>query len=31
VALPGLSQPIQVIGLDTAWLTGDDHDAARYD
>ncbi|HWO18301.1 MAG TPA: PQQ-binding-like beta-propeller repeat protein [Kofleriaceae bacterium] len=27
VALPGLSQPIQVIGLDTAWLAGDDHDS----
>jgi hypothetical protein len=26
VTLPGLSQPIQVIGLDSAWLAGDDHD-----
>jgi len=26
VTLPGLSQPIHVIGLDTAWLTGDDGD-----
>ncbi len=26
VPLPGLSQPIQVIGLDTSWLAGNDHD-----
>jgi len=26
VTLPGLSEPIQVIGLDTAWLAGDDDD-----
>jgi hypothetical protein len=25
--LPGLSQPIHVIGLDTAWLAGDDETA----
>ena len=26
VTLPGLARPIHVIGLDTAWLAGDDHD-----
>jgi WD40 repeat protein len=26
VRLPGLTQPIHVIGLDTAWLAGDEHD-----
>jgi 3',5'-cyclic AMP phosphodiesterase CpdA len=29
VTLPGLSQPIQVIGLDTAWLAGDEHDGGE--
>jgi tetratricopeptide (TPR) repeat protein/calcineurin-like phosphoesterase family protein len=29
VDLPGLPFPVQVIGLDTAWLCGDDHDAGK--
>jgi tetratricopeptide (TPR) repeat protein len=29
VMLPGLAQPLQVIGLDTAWLAGDDHDTGQ--
>ncbi|HWO23032.1 MAG TPA: metallophosphoesterase, partial [Kofleriaceae bacterium] len=29
VTLPGLLQPIQVIGLDSAWLAGDDHDGGQ--
>ena len=29
VMLPGLSQPIQVIGLDTAWLAGGDGDGGQ--
>ncbi len=29
VRLPELSQPIHVIGLDTAWLAGDDHDSGQ--
>lgn len=29
VALPGLSQPIHVIGLDTAWLAGDEGDSGQ--
>lgn len=29
VTLPGLAQPLQVIGLDTAWLAGDEHDTNR--
>lgn len=27
--LPGLSQPIHVIGLDRAWLAGDDYDSGQ--
>ena len=29
LTLPGLTQPIHVIGLDTSWLAGDEHDAGR--
>jgi len=29
VTLAGLSQPLQVIGLDTAWLAGDDGDSGQ--
>jgi 3',5'-cyclic AMP phosphodiesterase CpdA len=29
VMLPGLSQPIHVIGLDTAWLAGDEGDSGQ--
>lgn len=29
VTLPGLSQPIHVIGLDTAWLAGDEYDGGK--
>lgn len=29
VKLPGLSQPIHVIGLDTAWLAGDEYDGGK--
>lgn len=29
VTLPGLSQPIHLIGLDTAWLAGDDADSGQ--
>lgn len=29
VRLEGQGVPVHVIGLDTAWLSGDDHDAAR--
>jgi tetratricopeptide (TPR) repeat protein len=29
MTLPGLSQPIHVIGLDTAWLAGDKHDSGK--
>lgn len=27
LSLPGLRQPVHVIGLDTSWLAGDEHDA----
>lgn len=29
LTLPHLSAPVHVIGLDTAWLCGDDHDATK--